>query len=296
MWLLRFQIEILILITSIQAEPSMYPINEDWDIISDDDVHQAENYTAHPHHAPQARQFHFEFNLGWQTCAPTSPRTEDMPPQERQTIPMPNFSNAVQQEQSPLYNLPAEIRWCIYELVLRSPEPETPVVFRHRDKSQIDQLSVLSILEVCHRSLFEAGSIFYTRNELSIDLRQSRNAVASFLASIGPKRRAIITSLTVVAHSASNLLTALRDLRSAPNLRNLCVRRPLSVRFTNASSWVLLASQLKVELDGLESMEQIRFVYPEVEVMDDHEIERLRILNEVEETLQNVITRRRGKF
>ncbi|KAK4495924.1 hypothetical protein PRZ48_013192 [Zasmidium cellare] len=157
-----------------------------------------------------------------------------------------------QQEQSPLFRLPAELRLEIYEHVLRLPIPAaaTNVIPRAAKGG-------LSILLTCRRALAEAEEVFYSVN------RCSHENPVDFLQTLSPRRRLAITKFTMPVVSAAAMHVRLQQLHALPNLTSLYIQRRTSIRYLDVSGWAIMAAQIVAEIRKMEKLAEVRFLTPE---------------------------------
>ncbi|KAK3679936.1 hypothetical protein LTR78_000313 [Recurvomyces mirabilis] len=177
----------------------------------------------------------------------------------------PHMGSGHQQEQSLLFQLPAELRLCIYEMALHVPTTAHGLRLI-RSPVGSNKPSVLALYLTCRRALAEAEGIFYSINRL-------HNVPPLFWQTIGQKRQNAITMLSLSVTSAAAALVELQSLRIATNS---------SIRFLDPSSWRLMAPQLITELGGFKQLNDVQIFTPEALDETNEELSRKGKLDEVD--------------
>jgi hypothetical protein len=196
--------------------------------------------------------------------------------------PDDNNDTIDQQTQSALFRLPVELRLHIYELHFRLKDGQRPYGLGLAPKGP--RLSSLSLLLTCRRTLAEAETIFYSVNRLSI-------TDAYFINSIGVKRREAISKVSIPTSSAAAVLSALQQLRLAPNLKSIVVCRQVSVKYIDVRSWRVMAPQLITELSSMENLQDLSFQNPIAVNLSDNEKVREAELRAVDDRLRGAVKR-----
>jgi hypothetical protein len=78
------------------------------------------------------------------------------------------------------------------------------------------------------------------------------------------------------------------------NLQNLTIERQQCARYTDIQSWVVLAKQLKRELEKLSELRKLDIITPETPNQTAEEEQRMRRLGQIDNFLQQV-TRERNQ-
>ena len=188
-----------------------------------------------------------------------------------------------------LFSLPVELRLRIYELVLSIESPKVQLKWYPANRKPL-RPSVLLILETCRRIYIEAEPIFYSINHFQYPLETPRLAT-SFCKAIGPKRRGAIRSLTIVASSGSKALSTIQELALLSKLQKLRIERQQSIRYIDMETWVVLAKQLKRELENLSELRELEIVTPETITPTEVEEHRMRRLDQIDALLQEVTSK-----
>ncbi|KAK4565680.1 hypothetical protein LTR86_003528 [Recurvomyces mirabilis] len=186
----------------------------------------------------------------------------------------PHKASEYQQEHSLLFQLPAELRLCIYEMILHVPTTAHGLQLV-RSPAHSDKHTVLALILTCGRVLAEAVGIFYSINRLF-------NISPLFWQTIGQRRKDAITMLSLSVSSAAATLIELRHLHNAANVRSIQIIRQSSIRFIDPSSWRLMAPQLISELEGSKQLDDIQFFTPDARDMTSEELCRKAKLDEVD--------------
>ena len=201
----------------------------------------------------------------------------------------------LQQAQSPLFRLPAEIRLHIFELVLKvdwaGPERFEFGVNIKQVPADEKRLSVLSVLGTCRRVLAEAEDMYYAINRLEVRWSD----YTSFVSSLEQPRRDAITSLTIWCYSATPaLLETLQQLALTPNVKSLWLGADGSIMVASVRSWEQATPQLMVELGKLEFLEELKILMPGAWYTGVDNLADNQRLVEVEKTLQAAVKCRRA--
>ncbi|CZT16144.1 uncharacterized protein RCC_01985 [Ramularia collo-cygni] len=178
------------------------------------------------------------------------------------------------QEQSSLFQLPAEIRLIIYELIFEVEAADHGIKLRRPVPHERNR-SILAPLATCHRFHDEAESVFWSINRIYID-------DVALLKSISKQARDGMTMLTVPAKDGSSLLAMLQDIHQAPNLKSLWIVRPLNVRFINHQEWAVMAHQIILEIKKMAVLKEVKFITPECNDLKDYEAIRKQKLDEID--------------
>ena len=185
--------------------------------------------------------------------------------------------------QSPFFQLPTELRLNIYEHICRVPitNPFGSVELTHRPARDRTP-TTLSVLLTCRRLLEEAETLFYTVNRVSV------SRPGEFCASLGPKRRAAITSLTVKT-GADAMYLALKELKNFENVKSLHLERTASVRFQNVRFWAVMEKQIIAELQEMKRLSEMRVIMPEARDLTNGERERAVRLGEIDGRIEGCV-------
>ncbi len=138
--------------------------------------------------------------------------------------------------------------------------------------------------------LYETEELYYSMHCLVYDF-SSRMDLASLLDPLGPVRRDAITALTIVTSSGSEALTAMQQLHLLPGLRELELRREMSVRYLNITNWSLLKHQMQAGLAKLESLREVKVFTPEASsALTPAEEQRLEKLRGIDALLERSVS------
>ncbi|KAF2720490.1 hypothetical protein K431DRAFT_295167 [Polychaeton citri CBS 116435] len=191
------------------------------------------------------------------------------------------------QEQSPLFQLPVELRLNIYEHLLRIGVTGSGVELVQR-LTPVRFPTRLAILSTCRRALAEAEDIFYSVNRLSLEHPDE------LWASLGPRRRCAVTSFTLPAKSAASTLHGLQQLRLFQNLESLHIERRLGVQYQDISTWAIMVPQLAAEVRAMERLVDVRIINPEATGLTEHDKVREMKLKEIDRKICSALQDRTG--
>lgn len=249
--------------------------DQDWEIISTpEEPHSGINPYLHF----QLDSWLGRFSL---TVHSTTSQTyhEPQPPAEKQQETPEPFVH--EQQQSPLFKLPAELRLHIYSLLFRIPTDGPGV----RVLKSNDHESVLTSLLACRRFRNEAEALFYQINRMIVH-------DSEILPSLGDRRRAAITKMTLPARSASSLLALLQHLPDrVPNLKSLHAVRSTSIKYIDHREWAVMAPQVISEIERMEALEEVKFITPETGELSEHDITREQKLFQIDERICRAVRR-----
>ncbi|WPH02725.1 Hypothetical protein R9X50_00559300 [Acrodontium crateriforme] len=193
-----------------------------------------------------------------------------------------------QQEQSPLFCLPTELRLRIYELVLRIETPTVTLTRWQKYHSQRGLHSVLTLLETCRRIHAETELIFYDINTIVIPSMNPYDTC--YMNTVSPKRLHAIKSLIVQVSSSSDALAKLQDVALRFRVHKLIVERHQSVRFIDVRSWAYFRQQMQAEVENMSELKDIDFITPSAKGnISEDELRRLQKLNAIDDTLRLVV-------
>lgn len=243
--------------------------SEDWEIISKPEARPTDIESSSNSYLNFQMKIwgRTRFSLVVQSTA--TKRLKDMPQRKAETLKAMHGH-----EDSPLFKIPPEIRMYIYELLFQIPPTGQSVQLR-RSSGHDRPHSVLASLLTCRKFLFEAEYMFYGMNRLLIDNSE-------ILRSLGPRRREVITKVSVPAQSASTLYAVLQYLHEVPNLRSLQIVRWVSVNFIDPRTWAVMAPQIITEIKRMKSLQEVWITTPEARELDEHGLARKARLDEID--------------
>ncbi|KAK2606281.1 hypothetical protein QQS21_003329 [Conoideocrella luteorostrata] len=195
------------------------------------------------------------------------------------------------QTQCRLFQLPTELRLHIYKEVLSIKSPKVQLKWCPTSYRNALPSSVLSILETCRRIHAEAVPIFYSVNCIQYPTT-TPNPSRSFFQTISTTRLNSIRNVVVTVSSSGQALQVCRQLTSAPKLQKLRVERQLCARYIDVRSWAVLAKQIGMELEKLTELQELELATPETSKPTPEEEQRMRRLDQIDASLQEVISRR----
>lgn len=260
---------------------------EDWELLTRPDVETGQNGAYNGN-------FYFNFRLDSEradgrrnqlslTFEPSTRRRRGAHPlssQRQINAPPPDLQRIVhEQSQSPLFQLPAEIRLQIYENAFKIKQAHSVIEIRQHPAPT---WSVLNFLLTCRRALAEAEEIFYSVNRLTI-------VDSAFWSHVGVRRREAITMISLPVRSAAAALGALERLHHAPNLRSLHIERQVSIRFTAVREWRVMAAQLVTEIEKMRCLGDLRISTPKPVDLSEHELGMRSSLEEVDDRLRGAV-------
>ncbi|KAK4629540.1 hypothetical protein CLAFUW4_08128 [Fulvia fulva] len=208
---------------------------------------------------------------------------------QRNIAPLEGSDGSINpQQQSPLCQLPAELRLSIYDHIFRlaTTNLSDSIYLVHRPATNRTP-SALTPLLTCRLLLSEAETLFYTLNRLSIQCPQA------FIASLNSTRRLAITSL-ILKTSMDAAYPGLQQLRGLKNLESLYIERKASVRFQAVSMWAVMAPQSIAELTKVGKLREVRVLMPEARDLTEWEMAQKRRLEEIDGRLERAVEGRRG--
>jgi hypothetical protein len=179
-----------------------------------------------------------------------------------------------QQRQSPLFKLPAELRFAIYEHVLRLPLDGASYrqIVYHPSCGHQRFNSVLNLIATCRLIQLEAEELFYSLN------RHRIVQLTEFSASLSVRRRHAIAHIALCVVSAGEMLTMLQGLQGFPNLETLLVERLMTIRYIDPRSWAVLTPNMVTEVKKFTKLRSVRIVTPMIAELSDDESKRLEKL------------------
>lgn len=250
--------------------------SEDWEALSQPKAHEAD------HDSGNNRYIHFQLNsrfgrLSYLARLGTA-ETENMAGSTSEFVEGPTH----QQEHSPLFRIPAEIRLHIYELLFRIPTGDQGVKLRRGGHSHSHPMSVLALILTCRRLKDEAEELFYGTNRIFVD-------DTDILGSLGRRRRDAMTSVAVPAQSAGALLARLQDVQQLSNLQSLHIIRTLSVKYIDPRSWAVMAPQIMAEIKKMKALKEVKFITPEAKDLTEHELASQSRLSEIDARIRNAV-------
>ncbi|OAQ61595.1 hypothetical protein VFPPC_09417 [Pochonia chlamydosporia 170] len=192
-----------------------------------------------------------------------------------------------EQAQCILFRLPIELRLRIYEEVLRIKSPKVQLKWYPASHRTSPHLSVLSIIETCRRIHAEAEPIFYSINYIQYSVTTPRPST-SFFQTISPTRLESIRSLIISVSSGGEALHIIRELMPLTKLQKLMIERQQCVRYIDIQAWIVLAKQLKMELEKLSELQILDIITPETPKQTPEEEQRMRRLDQVDDFLREV--------
>lgn len=184
------------------------------------------------------------------------------------------------QQQSPLFQLPVELRLEIYGDLLQGSATESGLKIRQHSPVERERNS-LAILGTCRRALAEAEEIFYSSNRLLVE------HPGKLWASLSLRRQSAISALTLPVRSPGSALDGLQQLRSFHGLKSLHIQRNTSFRYQDVSSWAIMTPQLVTEIEMMERITEVKIFTPESAPLTEHEVARKKKLEEVDRRVSN---------
>ncbi|RFU33962.1 hypothetical protein B7463_g2384, partial [Scytalidium lignicola] len=257
--------------------------DEDWEVVERENTISGHDHTAS--HLTLAFTWHYKFAL--QSAA----RSSESENNDCKMATQNNYAILIhEQHQCRLFSLPVELRLRIYEQVLSIESPSVQLKWYPANHRKNLRPSVLLILETCRRIYIEAEPIFYSINHFQYPVVTPRLAT-SFCKAINPNRRDAIRSLTIVASSGSKALCTIQELTLLSKLQKLRIERQQSIRYIEIESWVVLAKQMKMELENLSELRELEIVTPETITPTRVEEDRMRRLGQIDALLQEVTSK-----
>jgi hypothetical protein len=264
--------------------------DEDWEIVETEESHQEHADTAS--HSISCLTFEFKWRRKVVLHRCTGLRESENAGCKMMTPPNNSVLAVHEQDLCELFTLPVELRLRIYEQVLSIESPKVQLNWIAASHRQNFQPSVLSILETCRRIYVEAEPIFYSINHFVYPNRWLRS-VTGFSRTINPFRRNAVRSITISASSAGAALSMIEEVTLLSKLQKLRIERRYSIRYTDVGSWVVLAKQLKMELEKLSELQELEIFTPETVTPTPVEEQMVQRLGQIDTLLQEVISKRR---
>jgi hypothetical protein len=167
------------------------------------------------------------------------------------------------QSNSPLFNLPAELRMGIYPLVFQNPHGTA-------DFGRLPAKHHLALLQTCRRILLEAEDIYYTLHRFIYNCGPAKHTLYNTARLLSPPRIDAIEHLTIFTSNGGTAFGVVQELHHLPNLRTVVFERGTSVEYINLDSWNILKRQMIDSLKRLEKLEEVKIITPEPRTPRSH--------------------------
>ncbi|RFU76498.1 hypothetical protein TARUN_5745 [Trichoderma arundinaceum] len=264
--------------------------NEDWEVVDSPDIRPEDGATSS---LSLAFTWHYGFTLqrGGNRTSRVGLGESKEHECKMSTVPKNCASSLNKQDQCMLFSLPFELRLRIYEEVLLIQALKVQLRWYPTNQQKNHPISVLSILVTCQRIHAEAESIFYSINHFKYQVEESR-LNRNFFQAISSKRRDAIKKITITVSSGSEALAILSELSVLTGLQELQMERQQSIRFTDIGAWVVLAKQLRMELEKLVGLKELDIITPPTITPTPDEEQRMQRLDKVDASLREVIAKK----